>query len=369
MAKDEKQKQEQPQKAAPDGTWRQKLDESEATIAALRDALQREKKRADDAVETSDRWQKTFQQADKEAAKQMATALGWPENAETDWSLMVGEVAGLKEKIRTLTTHEGPGSVFSQGRAEGRADVAAQLRALLDPSDAQHWDLDGLLSEVETIIGASHILTKEMGSTKDLVKAVPVKDRLPLLGDLLALLKMVAGETGANETATDILRRKVTEATGLSLELAELKKRYDVLGQHYRASQAEVSELKTALVARRAPDAGAGAVVEQLAARFQALGFNVPHGPDTGGAVVERVWAIVAEWQGLRAFLSPQPLVAVAVRDDSTEELKERYSLILMDWDGKKLRTTVSGERRPWSELTRPMATAVGKTLVPKTYR
>lgn len=40
------------------------------------------------------------------------------------------------------------GPVYNAGRSEGHADVAARLRAILDPEDTEHWNLDGLLAEV-----------------------------------------------------------------------------------------------------------------------------------------------------------------------------------------------------------------------------
>lgn len=40
------------------------------------------------------------------------------------------------------------GPVFNQGRHEGRSDVFVAVRKLVDPSDANHWNLDGVLKEV-----------------------------------------------------------------------------------------------------------------------------------------------------------------------------------------------------------------------------
>ena len=40
------------------------------------------------------------------------------------------------------------GEVYNMGRAEGKADVSASLRHILDPDDINNWNLDGLLKEV-----------------------------------------------------------------------------------------------------------------------------------------------------------------------------------------------------------------------------
>lgn len=43
------------------------------------------------------------------------------------------------------------GPVFNQGRHEEWADVCAKLRAIIDADDAQHWNMDGLLNEVQRL--------------------------------------------------------------------------------------------------------------------------------------------------------------------------------------------------------------------------
>lgn len=43
------------------------------------------------------------------------------------------------------------GPIYNQGRAEGRADVYALLRKILDPTDVQHWNADGVLNEVRRL--------------------------------------------------------------------------------------------------------------------------------------------------------------------------------------------------------------------------
>jgi chromosome segregation ATPase len=66
----------------------------------------------------------------------------------------------LLGKVRqVLESAQVDGSIYNAGRCEGRADVAAQLRTLLDHGDANHWNLDGLLGEVSRLAnGLSTVL-------------------------------------------------------------------------------------------------------------------------------------------------------------------------------------------------------------------
>lgn len=44
------------------------------------------------------------------------------------------------------------GEVYNRGRSEGHADIAAKLRAIIDPDDQRHLNLDGVLKEVEWLV-------------------------------------------------------------------------------------------------------------------------------------------------------------------------------------------------------------------------
>lgn len=52
------------------------------------------------------------------------------------------EIKELTEQAKT----DGP--VYNAGRAEGHADIAAKLRAIIDPTDEMHLNIDGLLDIV-----------------------------------------------------------------------------------------------------------------------------------------------------------------------------------------------------------------------------
>lgn len=64
--------------------------------------------------------------------------------------------AGLRQQIDTLRRERDEareaarvdGPVFVSGRHEGWSDIAAKLRAILDPADTEHLNLDGLLCRV-----------------------------------------------------------------------------------------------------------------------------------------------------------------------------------------------------------------------------
>lgn len=43
------------------------------------------------------------------------------------------------------------GDVYNSGRFEGRADIAAALRNIIDPKDEKHLNLDGILKEVQRL--------------------------------------------------------------------------------------------------------------------------------------------------------------------------------------------------------------------------
>lgn len=86
---------------------------------------------------------------------------------------LMSEVDTLRAQVATVTAEAATdGPAYQRGRSEGRADVAASLRALLDPSDAQHWNLDGALTEVRRIVRALATLTAERDIERLKVKTI-----------------------------------------------------------------------------------------------------------------------------------------------------------------------------------------------------
>jgi hypothetical protein len=295
------------------------LGEGIAHMAALQDALTRETQRADDEGARAEALKEDDVRAQKVAHQLSDRAL----RAEQLAADLTEERDALKVRVSVLESAAESPPVAVEGWASDRA--------------------------------------------KELVGRVAPQERDLLLGDLLVLLSIHAGEDGANETATDVLSRKVTEAAMVRLELENLTKSYTNLIEREKWKDRENTSLRGALVARRAPDATAGVVLDQIcAAMGDAAREPGVTGPQDTLGLTHR---IIREWKGLRGFLSPRPLAAVAVRDDSTEALAERYSLLLMEWDGKHLSPTVLEEERPWADLVRLLQHTVSTRLVPPTFR
>lgn len=200
---------------------------------------------------------------------------------------------------------------------------------------------------------------------KELVAMVAPDVRLLLLGDLLAELAPLAGETGVNESAQDVLKRVMEAAKGNALREAALIQECHETRKRAAAAEARESVLQAAMVARRSPSAEGEM---RLALVIQALGpaSAVHEGMTTHGLAAR----VVDEWLVLRELLGKQPMTAVAVRDDSTPNLAERYALGVLRWDGKRLVfDMIEGPSKPWADLVRPMRHAVDTQLVPPTFR
>jgi hypothetical protein len=296
------------------------LGEGIAHMAALQDALTRETQRADDEGARAEALKEDDVRAQKVAHQLSDRAL----HAEQFAADLIKERDALKVRVSVLESAAESPPVAVEGWASERA--------------------------------------------KELVGRVAPHDRELLLGDLLALLAPHAGETGVNETAADVLRRLVLEHERSGEANQRLGESLFRAGQDLEAANGTIGGLQAALVARRAPDAGAGELLRRI---YNAI---VDSGPVESVAGAQDLVSgmfprIITEWRGLRGFLSPQPLAAVAVRDDSTETLAERYSLILMEWDGKHLSPTVLEEARPWADLVRLLQHTVSTRLVPPTFR
>lgn len=59
------------------------------------------------------------------------------------------------------------GPAYEAGRLEGHADIAARLRAILDPEDENHWNIDGVLEAVEDNAKMLGAMRKELNSLCD----------------------------------------------------------------------------------------------------------------------------------------------------------------------------------------------------------
>lgn len=235
------------------------------------------------------------------------------------------------------------------------AHALSEVLTMLDKTNEQRLDgpalpLDGWAS----------------GTARQLVESVPPHERVLLLGDLLAKLLPHTGEHGQNETASDVLKRIMAEVDMLRGALTDAGKVVERYEQDRREASAKMVKVQSAMVARRAPDAEAGAVAERIAALLARVGFKI--GP--AAEALDVVGRIVAEWQGLRGFLSEAPLTAVAVRDDGHKgPVRERYSLLVLSWDGKAVQTRVVEGTRPWGDIRTYLEQTVRQNLIPVAYR
>lgn len=289
-----------------------------------------------------------------------------PEQAKAQ-SLGAQAVQGVHAAIAAMTPEQLEKDMKATEARDAR-EVADTMEALIEERDR----LKVRVSTLEAAAGNPAMPADGWSSpcAKELVEKVPPSERELLLGDLLADLALLAGETGKNESAQDVLARRVHEAAKLRQELEDLQKKYDVLAQHHRAEREHVLELQAAMVAKRSPSAGAEMVLMQVGELVHNAAMELGSDPNTPIQIVPVVERVVNEWSGLRELLGAKPLTAVAVRDDSTPALAERYALMVLRWDGAKLDfEMVDGPARPWVDLARPMRHAVDTKLVPSTFR
>jgi hypothetical protein len=206
-------------------------------------------------------------------------------------------------------------------------------------------------------------------TARHLVEAVPPHERVLLLGDLLAQLLPHTGEQGQNETASDVLKRIIGHLDNAERVIADYADKWQRALEERNALAERMVTIQSAMVARRAPDAEAGGVLEQV---MGALAVTMRHDDArTGiGGIVALVERIVREWQGLRAFFSEAPLTAVAVRDDGHKgPVRERYSLLVLTWDGKAVKTRLVEGTRPWGDIRPYLDQTVRQSLIPGAYR
>jgi hypothetical protein len=245
----------------------------------------------------------------------------------------------------------------------GRAVLGAVSEALktLDMLKEQRLDGDPLPAS-----GWSSPRARELVEAVQAQLGLRASDvRALLLGDLLVQLAPHVGETGQNETATDTLGRIIHERGEHAFARGVADGALSKTAENAAELSMKVSQLQAAMVARRAPDAEAGSALQGLSAILAAAG--VPAG--TIQADLDAVSMIVREWKGLRGFLSAAPLVAVAVRDDSTREVRERYTVLLLEWDGKQVAVSTFDAGMPWQDVAPRMRGLVETRLVPEPHR
>ena len=221
--------------------------------------------------------------------------------------------------------------------------------------------------EQKTAQNASAAMPVDRQGPTKLADQVPAEDRMGILDDLLAQLQPYTAETGANETASDVLKRIINDWEALEIRNHQNAEAH----QRFQAELTKMADdnrrLRDAMVARRAPDAQAGAALEAIRAT---VGAHLPDGkPPAPHEVSGKVTELLAEKKKLEEFFSEKPMTALGVRDDSTPELKERYSVLLVEWDGRKSSTSVLEEKKPWGDLKALTQSTLDQRVVPAPFR
>jgi hypothetical protein len=65
---------------------------------------------------------------------------------------MLQEIDSLRAELNKTTYIATDSETYNAGRAEGNADVAAELRKIIDPEDKKHLNLTGALKETERLV-------------------------------------------------------------------------------------------------------------------------------------------------------------------------------------------------------------------------
>lgn len=201
----------------------------------------------------------------------------------------------------------------------------------------------------------------------ELVQRVPEADRVPLLGDLLAAVHPYAGEGFRAETAEEVVQRLTGEVSRLREENASLVTQATTARQEVALAQAEVSGLKAAMSAQRAPQS---ALVGRFAFLSQLL---TEAGEEVSPARPEEtaLFEVLRERKSLREALGGAKTGQVAfLRDDSSDGISERYTLLLGEVkDGRlSLGETVGGNRASWVDMRPIVESRVVPFLTPLSH-
>ena len=78
---------------------------------------------------------------------------------------LVRRIKAEVDGVRQEAAVDGP--TYNAGRLEGHADIAARLRAILDPEDENHWNIDGVLEAVEDNAKMLEAMRKELNALCD----------------------------------------------------------------------------------------------------------------------------------------------------------------------------------------------------------
>jgi hypothetical protein len=294
----------------------------------------------------------------EEAAKNLAAASRRADEAESQRKALHSDLMVLEQ----TAAGRAPDIALQTDLGKSAAHALSEVLTILDKMNERGLEGDPLPAK-----GWSSPRARELVEAVQAQPGLRASDvRALLLGDLLVQLAPHVGETGQNETATDTLRRIIEEGRrnaareeSLVAECQQERERANTLEEKH-------AKLQAALTARRSAINEAHAQAREVAETLQREGLPVVASTDEAMGQFHR---IVQEWKGLRGFLSAAPLVAVAVRDDSTKEVRERYTVLLLEWDGKQVAVSTFDAGMPWQDVAPRMRGLVETRLVPEPHR
>jgi hypothetical protein len=196
-----------------------------------------------------------------------------------------------------------------------------------------------------------------------LVEAVPEADRIPLLGDLLAALHPFVPETTEDETAEETVRRLTAEVTRLREQVLTTGTRLAEALMREKGAQEQAESLLVTMSARRSPET---ALVSRFATMREALaseGLRVEEGREE-----QVVASVLAERRALREVFAntAKPARLAVLRDDSSDGVRERFTLLLGEVkDGRLSLSPAGAANSSWIDLRPAVETRVVTFLTP----
>lgn len=196
-----------------------------------------------------------------------------------------------------------------------------------------------------------------------LVEAVPEADRIPLLGDLLAALHPFVPEATQDETAEETVRRLTAEVTRLREQVLTTGTRLAEALMREKGAQEQAESLRITMSARRSPET---ALVSRFATMREALaseGLRVEEGREE-----QVVAGVLAERRALREVFAntAKPARLAVLRDDSSDGVRERFTLLLGEVkDGRLSLSPAGAPNSSWIDLRPAVETRVVTFLTP----
>lgn len=196
-----------------------------------------------------------------------------------------------------------------------------------------------------------------------LVEAVPEADRIPLLGDLLAALHPFVPEAQQDETAEETVRRLTAEVKRLREQVNALGTQVQDAASLMAAAVAEAQGLRITMSARRSPETSLVSRFAFLRHALASEGLRVEEGREE-----QVVASVLAERRALREVLAntAKPARLAVLRDDSSDGVRERFTLLLGEVkDGRLSLSPAGAPNSSWIDLRPAVETRVVAFLTP----